>query len=258
MSERSERPSARQGEYRVAELARAADTTVRNVRVYQDRGLLPPPRRQGRIGLYNDAHLARLRLIGRLLARGYTFATIGELFGAWNEGRDLADTLGLREALTAPWTEEEPIRLSRTEVAKRFGMPFSEETVARAVELGMLVRDRGSFIVPSPSLFDAGAELAAAGVPIEVVLDLAAALQSDMTRVAQRFISVVLTHLTDTGSSTQLTAPLSGETAERLLRLRPYAQRTVDAVLLQAMQKETDRLLERLAPGTGHEQADAG
>jgi DNA-binding transcriptional MerR regulator len=41
-------------EYRVAEVARLAGMTVRNVRVYQDRGLLPPPRRQGRIGLYSD------------------------------------------------------------------------------------------------------------------------------------------------------------------------------------------------------------
>jgi DNA-binding transcriptional MerR regulator len=81
-------------EYRVSELARAADTTVRNVRVYQDRGLLPPPRRQGRIGLYSEEHLARLKLIGRLLGRGYTFATIGELFSAWHSGQDLADSLG--------------------------------------------------------------------------------------------------------------------------------------------------------------------
>ena len=216
------------------------------------------PRRQGRIGLYNDAHLSRLRLIGRLLARGYTFATIGELFSAWNEGRDLADTLGLREALTAPWTEEKPIRLSRAEVTKRFGLPFSDEIIDRAVELGIVVRDRGSFIVPSPSLFDAGAELAAAGVPIDVVLDLAAALQNDMTRVAQRFISVMLTHVVQSDDGGHLTAPLSGEVAERLLRLRPYAQRTVDAALLQAMQRETDRLLEHLAPAGQPTQFEAG
>ena len=73
-------------EYRIDELARLADTTVRNVRVYQDRGLLAPPRRQGRVGIYSEAHLARLRLIGQLLRRGYTFANIGlyrpEMFDA--------------------------------------------------------------------------------------------------------------------------------------------------------------------------------
>ena len=41
-------------EYRIDDLAREAGTTVRNVRVYQDRGLLPPPRREGRAGIYSD------------------------------------------------------------------------------------------------------------------------------------------------------------------------------------------------------------
>ena len=63
-------------DYRIDELAREAGTTVRNVRAYQDRGLLPPPRRSGRVGLYTDAHLARLRLIGTMLERGYTLGNI--------------------------------------------------------------------------------------------------------------------------------------------------------------------------------------
>ena len=53
-------------EYRIDDLAREAGTTVRNVRVYQDRGLLPPPRREGRAGIYTDVHLGRLRLSGLL------------------------------------------------------------------------------------------------------------------------------------------------------------------------------------------------
>jgi DNA-binding transcriptional MerR regulator len=240
-------------EYRVAELARAAQTSVRNVRVYQDRGLLPPPRREGRIGLYNEAHLARLRLINRLLARGYTFATIGELFDAWSKGKDLADTLGLREALTAPWTQEESVRMSRAEVSRRFGTPFSADAAARAIELGMLVpdgKDGTAYLVPSPSLLDAGSELVAAGVPLDVVLDLAAGVQDDMSRVAQRFISLLLDHIAVTDDEKHLTGPLSGEVAQRVIRLRPYAQRTVDALLLMAMQRETDRLLDQLAHST--------
>ncbi|HLI02098.1 MAG TPA: MerR family transcriptional regulator [Acidimicrobiales bacterium] len=83
------------GEYRIDELAGLAGTAVRNVRAYQDRGLLPPPRRQGRIALYDQAHLTRLRLIGGLLARGYTLTNIAELVAAWEEGRDLREVLGV-------------------------------------------------------------------------------------------------------------------------------------------------------------------
>src|ERR1700720_4113586 len=58
------------GEYRIDDLARLAGTTTRNVRVYRDRGLLPPPLRVGRIALYNYTNLTRLRLITSNAHRG--------------------------------------------------------------------------------------------------------------------------------------------------------------------------------------------
>src|SRR5881296_3758932 len=89
-------------EYRIDELAREAGTTVRNVRAYQDRGLIAPPRREGRVGIYSDAHLSRLRTIGQLLDRGYSLANIGELLDTLERGHDLGDLLGLGVALTSP------------------------------------------------------------------------------------------------------------------------------------------------------------
>lgn len=225
-------------EYRVADLAREAGTTVRNVRVYQDRGLLPPPRRVGRIGLYSAAHLDRLLLIGRLLERGYTFATIRELFDSWNHGHDLADTLGLREAISAPWSTETPARMTRAELRRRFGSRFDPASLERAVELGLLVRDGGAYLVPSPRLLDAGAELAAAGVPLSTVLDLAAALSDDMAVVARRFFAVMMSAV-----ATAEGEPISPELVGTVTRMRPHAQRTIDALLARAMQQEAGRLL---------------
>src|SRR5687768_2206317 len=99
-------------DYRIDDLAREAGATVRNVRAYQDRGLLPPPRREGRVGIYTDAHLARLRLIGQLLERGYTLANIAELVDAWERGHGLGDLLGLGAALAEPFSDEAPARLT--------------------------------------------------------------------------------------------------------------------------------------------------
>ncbi len=93
-------------EYRIDELARQAGTTVRNVRAYQDRGLLPPPRRQGRVGFYSEFHLARLRLIGALLGRGYTLSNITELIAGWERGKDLGELLGPGTALIGSWSDE--------------------------------------------------------------------------------------------------------------------------------------------------------
>src|SRR5438270_12102179 len=93
-------------EYRIDELAREAGTTVRNERAYQDRDPLPPPRRSGRVGLYTDAHLARLRLNGHLLVRSYTLGNIAQLVSAWERGQDVVELLGLEAALVQPWSDE--------------------------------------------------------------------------------------------------------------------------------------------------------
>lgn len=69
-------------EYRIEDLARESGATVRNIRAYQDRGLLPRPGRRGRTNVYDGSHLARLRQISGLLERGYTLASIKELLEA--------------------------------------------------------------------------------------------------------------------------------------------------------------------------------
>src|SRR5438270_189052 len=154
-------------EYRIDELAREAGTTVRNVRAYQDRGLLPPPRRSGRVGLYTDAHLARLRLIGQLLERGYSLGNIAELISAWERGQDIGELLGLEAALVEPWSDEVAITISLVDLNELFG--DDQDALQEAVKLGLLEPEEAgeSFRVPSPRLLHAGAELIAAGIPLD-------------------------------------------------------------------------------------------
>lgn len=91
-------PSRR--EYSVTELARVTDCTVRNLRAYQDRGVLAPPARRGRVGIYDDSHVSRIKLIKHLLLRGYTLASIRDIVQAIDEGQDLRSILGLEADLT--------------------------------------------------------------------------------------------------------------------------------------------------------------
>ena len=137
-------------EYRIDELARRAETTVRNVRVYQDRGLLAPPRRAGRVGIYTDAHLARLRLIGQLLRRGYTFANIGEMLAVWERGGDLAEVLDLESAVGHPWSDEVPGHVTAQQLREAFGAEDTAENRARAVAQAggdHVARHRGGHVV---------------------------------------------------------------------------------------------------------------
>ena len=66
-------------EMRVEQLSVRSGVPVDTVRYYQSKGLLAPPRRQGRVAWYDDGHLERLARIRSLQQRGFTLATIVRL-----------------------------------------------------------------------------------------------------------------------------------------------------------------------------------
>ena len=53
-------------------------------------GVLAPPAKVGRVGVYDEGHRRRLELIGRLQSRGYSLAGIRDLFEAWDAGAVVA------------------------------------------------------------------------------------------------------------------------------------------------------------------------
>jgi DNA-binding transcriptional MerR regulator len=231
-------------EYRIDELARLAGATVRNIRVYQDRGLLPPPRRDGRVGIYTDAHLARLRLIGQLLKRGYTFATIGELLSVWERGGDVAEILDLESAVGLPWSDEIPAYVTADRLTEMFGAEATAGDISRSVELGLLEPDGMRYRVPSPRLLNAGAELVAAGMPLSAVLDLAGRLRAQVDAAARDLAGTVTRYvLAGRLQDGLLQGQDIAEVAEITRRIRPLAQTAVDAMLAQAMAQHVPEAL---------------
>jgi DNA-binding transcriptional MerR regulator len=225
----------------VDELARRAGTTTRNIRNYQTQGLLPPPRLVGRVGYYDEGHLGRLRLIAQLQQQGFSLAGIAELLRAWEQGRSLADLLGFEEVLTAPWTDEEPERMTVDELARMFPQANDDPSLAiRAIDLGLIVpQEDGNFLVPSPSLLRAGAELAAVGVPLAVTQDELAALKHDMARIAARLVGMFERYVWKPYCEAGMPAERLPEVTDALRRMRPLAATSVLATLAQAMARAT-------------------
>ena len=223
-------------EYRIDDLARAAGTTVRNVRVYQDRGLLPPPRRDGRTGVYGEPHLARLRLIGQLLERGYTFAHIAEFLQAWQRGRNLTDLLGLEEVLTTPWSDEVDDYVTWEQLVDLYGEELTPENMAESLLQELVVVDGDRFRVPSPRLLHAGSEMVKAGIPLSVVLGLSEMLARDMEASAKRLVGAVADHVVV--PATASTDASLAEIGALITHLKPLAQLAVDAHLARAMERQ--------------------
>ncbi|HEY2205337.1 MAG TPA: MerR family transcriptional regulator [Pseudonocardia sp.] len=233
-------------EYRIDELARAAGTTARNVRAYQERGLLPPPRRSGRVGLYAEAHLARLRLITSLHERGYTTAQIAELVEGWQQGRDLAEVLGLEQALNSPLTDEVPGYLPTAQVRAFLGVAGddAEALFDRAVTLGLLVPEGDRCLVPSPRLVSAVAELVALGFSVADLLSLHEAIAPAVDDVARRIVRAGSDRLlAEHGAAWLPEGEQLGEVTELLHRLRQLAMTSAQGLLAHAMQRHVADLM---------------
>lgn len=235
-------------EYRIEDLAHASGATVRTIRGYQDRGLLPTPERRGRANVYRDTHLARLRQIADLLDRGYTLASIKELLEAWDTGRGLGGVLGLVAEVHGPWTDERADRITRAELDARFGGAQDEQAVAEAVDLGVLERIPGredEFLVPSPQELAVAVELHAAGVPLSAISGHLRELRGQVEQIASRFLEFTTEHVFARylGHRPPTDAD-AAEAASLVRRLRPLAQQTVDAELARAMRTFAARHLE--------------
>ncbi|MGV0748531.1 MerR family transcriptional regulator [Mycolicibacter minnesotensis] len=234
-------------EYRIDDLARLGGTTTRNVRVYRDRDLLPPPRRVGRIALYNDTHLTRLRLITSMLDRGYTIAHVKEMIGAWEQGKDLGDILGLESAIAGSWTTERPETMSRAEAEQRIGDP---PAMRRLVALGVIRLNEADSLatITRPKLIDAFNEVRGYGIAIDKLIDLYEQSLPHIDAISQMLVRAGAEHVL---TRIQPGAPLPADTeiAEligMLVRFRTQAVASVTATLASSIESTIESMVSGL------------
>jgi len=199
----------------IDDLARRVQLPVRTIREYHTMRLLPPPERRGRLGLYGDRHVQRLRLITRLQRRGYSLAGIRDLLGAWESGTDLVTLLGVDESQAA--LDETPLFLTRAELFQR--LPALEEaTLGRASRIG-LVRPHGEdhFGVRSPALLGLVADWVRFGIPLDGALDLIEVLVGELDTLAGKLGDLIVARIWEPATA----AGRAGEVADLLRRARP-------------------------------------
>ncbi|OLT10723.1 MerR family transcriptional regulator [Pseudonocardia sp. CNS-139] len=121
----------------IDQLAARTGITVRNIRYYAGRGLLPPPQLRGRTGLYGPDHLARLELVSELSALGFTLSAIESHLERLPPTAGAAD-LALQRVLLTPWVPEEIEEIDREELVRRAGRPLSTDDVDALHRLGAL------------------------------------------------------------------------------------------------------------------------
>jgi DNA-binding transcriptional MerR regulator len=220
-------------EYRLDELARRAGVASTTVRLYRSKGLLDPPRLEGRTGWYDDHHLERLRLIARLQEQGFSLAGIGTLLARWEQGDGLDTLVGVEAELGTLLGEAHAVEMDPADLLARFPAgAMTPELMQRAAALGIVTpTPDGRLRVSDRRFVESGSALARLGIPLDVVLDEWVALVGQTDDIARRFIALFEERLAPEGWQDGLDAGSARDLASTLGQLRATAGQVLGAAL---------------------------
>ncbi|MGP4023892.1 MerR family transcriptional regulator [Actinomadura sp. 3N407] len=231
-------------ELTVDELASRAGVTVRTVRFYAGRGLLPPPKLRGRTGLYGEDHLARLELVRELQSLGLTLASIEKHLQKIPLDAP-AEDLALQRALLSPWAPERPEDIGRHELDRRAGRHLDDDVLKRLEALGVveLVSDEVVRVV-SPALLGISAELAALPMPLDTLIASHEAVDRHTTALAAELQHV----FQDTVVRPYREGGRAPDERERLTELAGRLKPLMIQSLVTSFQRAVDKAIRQSVP----------
>ncbi len=170
--------------YTLDALAAASGVPSRTIRFYQAQGLLPRPRLEGRVAVYEAAHLERLELVATLQDRGLQLKAIAALLEQVDRGEvAAADWLGLDAQLQEAWAEDAPRLLEPRALDELVG-PLGPGRLAELVRLELVERQGARVLVPSPALLQLALRMEALGVDLETVVVASRRLRKRLRKTA--------------------------------------------------------------------------
>ncbi|MEN0061350.1 MAG: MerR family transcriptional regulator [Myxococcota bacterium] len=230
-------------EFTIDELAAETGVSSRTIRFYQSKKALPAPARRGRLAIYDDRHVERLRLIGRLQDQGLTIKAIRSLLSRADRGEmELSTWLGLNSKLQVPWTDDPSVSVSMDELVEKMGSD-REGMVAELVRAGVVKRTGKTFSVPSPALLTITLELSQAGVPPSISAEAAEMLRRHLSRAAEEVSELFLGRFGESEAHAEkLTEILDTLRPATLEAVRLIFAQEMDAALQKAVASGSVRL----------------
>lgn len=168
----------------IDELAARIGLPSSTIRMYQTKGVLHAPRRQGRVAYYDASHVERLTLVQRLQQRGFSLPAIAELISAREKGESVAAVLGMGET-EGP---DDWVRIKVRDIKHLIPMgDVQPRLLLRAMRLG-LVRWKYGWPHARRWALEAGGRLAGLRVPSDDVMDSFTRLRTATDAVAADFV----------------------------------------------------------------------
>lgn len=171
------------------ELTRRVGLTVRTVRFYTSKGLVPPPIRRGRSGYYSDVHIARIELVLELQSHGFTLSAI-ERYVAGIPDDAAPEEIALARTMLAPWQSDLPVEMDHRLLEQKAGRALGTDDVATLQALGVL-RVRGTSYLVASNQLSLGVRLLELGFPRDVAVAAAAIYQDHGQQMAEELFGVI-------------------------------------------------------------------
>ncbi len=151
------------------ELTNRLGLSVRTVRFYTTKGLVPPPIRRGRSGYYTPGHVARLELVQELQSHGFTLSAI-ERYLSRIPADAAPEDIALHRTMLAPWQSQAPEEMTRSELDRRTNRTLSDDDLATLAALGIALRTKRGRYEVAMSQLTVGLGLLDLGFPTEAAI----------------------------------------------------------------------------------------
>lgn len=240
----------------IDQLAQRVAMTARNIREWQTLGLVPPPEKRGRVGIYSDDHVAIINHVKNLKSQGFPLDVIRRVIDSGGGSEDSVRKMVI-EALS-PFATGEPVVMPRAELITRVG---TGADLALA-ELGLVSDvDAKTISVRDCETLDAIELLIAAGMSMSRIAETLREVDRLQHQIAQlllgAYVADVWQPFVESGYASedwgkiaenaskakQLTVTLASRLLARAL------DDTVDPILLQQAD-EAEAVLERNRPAS--------
>ncbi|MDT7705875.1 MAG: hypothetical protein QOG20_1482 [Pseudonocardiales bacterium] len=211
----------------IDQLAERTGISIRTIRFYAGRGLLPPPQLRGRTGLYGPDHVARLELVTELSALGFTLAAI--------EGRleklpatAGAEELALQRALLTPWVPEQIEDVDTTELERRAGRPLGPDDLQALEGLGVITRlDGDGMRLNGAATLGEGLAVLDSGLPTETWKRAHQIIERHTTALAEELMTMFQAEVLQPYRDRGRPADERSRLAEAFTQLKPITVRGV-------------------------------
>ena len=188
-------PASHAGPFTIDQLAARTGVPSRTIRFYQAKGVLPAPRKHGRVALYDATHVERLRIVNELQDKGLRLHAIHDLVTRSNlDSEAIQQWLGVSERLGS-CSKDAPQLLTEDELRRHLGDPPAGVIAALARNRVIQVQGEGAnrrYLIESPALLSLGAQLYGAGIDVETAVHLYELLRRRFARAADEAVAYAI------------------------------------------------------------------